>query len=75
MYHLGLVANCGLDFKESEVGQLQQVRGAGKRISYQSYFASIGNILNGKWEKIWNAKSADDLRRKAYLMERCKKCQ
>jgi radical SAM protein with 4Fe4S-binding SPASM domain len=47
----------------------------GSVIPCQSYFAPLGNILTDKWDKIWNAKPAVDLRNKAYLMAKCKGCQ
>jgi radical SAM protein with 4Fe4S-binding SPASM domain len=46
----------------------------GSVIPCQSYFASLGNILTDPWEKIWNAKPAVDLRKKAYLQEKCRVC-
>lgn len=46
----------------------------GSVIPCQSYFASLGNILADPWGKIWNAKPAVDLRKKAYLQEKCKEC-
>ncbi|MDI6739003.1 MAG: radical SAM protein [Candidatus Edwardsbacteria bacterium] len=39
----------------------------GAVIPCQSYFAPLGNMLSDKWENIWNAKPAVDIRKKAYL--------
>jgi radical SAM protein with 4Fe4S-binding SPASM domain len=46
----------------------------GSVIPCQSYFAPLGNILSDPWEKIWNAQPAVDLRKKAYLQEKCQDC-
>ncbi|MDQ7799620.1 MAG: radical SAM protein [Candidatus Edwardsbacteria bacterium] len=46
----------------------------GSVIPCQSYFAALGNILADPWTQIWNAKPAVDLRKKAYLQEKCKDC-
>ncbi|MBI4726488.1 radical SAM protein [candidate division TA06 bacterium] len=45
----------------------------GSVIPCQSYFAPLGNILTDKWEVIWNAKPAVDIRNKAHIMDKCKK--
>jgi radical SAM protein with 4Fe4S-binding SPASM domain len=119
LIYSGQGADCGLGFKENELGPLMErirdkarkldlkliwytptqycqldpvslelgvktctaarynmcVEPDGSVIPCQSYFAPLGNILTDKWDKIWNAKPAEDLRKKAYLMEKCKKCQ
>jgi len=46
----------------------------GSVIPCQSYFAPLGNILSDPWDRIWNAKPAVDLRKKAYLQEKCRDC-
>ncbi len=46
----------------------------GAVIPCQSYFAPLGNMLTDKWETIWNAKPAVDIRKKAFLQENCKTC-
>jgi radical SAM protein with 4Fe4S-binding SPASM domain len=46
----------------------------GSVIPCQSYFAPLGNMLTNEWKKIWNARPAVDIRKKAWLQEKCKAC-
>ena len=46
----------------------------GAVIPCQSYFAPLGNMLTDEWKKIWNARPAVDIRKKAWLQEKCKSC-
>lgn len=46
----------------------------GQVIPCQSYFEPLGNILETKWKKIWNHKTAKYLRSNAYLNEECQNC-
>jgi radical SAM protein with 4Fe4S-binding SPASM domain len=41
----------------------------------QSYFESLGNILNEPWEKIWNHPLAQNLRKREYAEEKCRDCK
>ena len=40
----------------------------------QSYFESLGNILNEPWEKIWHHSLAEKLRSRENVEEKCKDC-
>jgi radical SAM protein with 4Fe4S-binding SPASM domain len=40
----------------------------------QSYFESLGNILVGPWEKIWNHPLAKKIRNREYVEPKCKDC-
>ena len=40
----------------------------------QSYFESLGNILNEPWEKIWHHSLAEKLRNRENVEEKCKDC-
>jgi len=46
----------------------------GDVIPCQSYFETMGNILNDSWEKIWNSDVARYLRNREYAEEKCKVC-
>lgn len=118
LIYSGQGADCGIGFKESELGPVMErvhrkatelglkliwytptqycnldpvqmelgvkactaakynmcVEPDGSVIPCQSYFASLGNMLTDRWEKIWNAKPAVDIRKKTYLQEKCKAC-
>ncbi len=40
----------------------------------QSYFEPLGNILDDKWEKIWNHPLALKIRNREYVEPKCKDC-
>ena len=40
----------------------------------QSYFESLGNILENKWENIWNHPLATKIRNREYKEPKCKDC-
>jgi radical SAM protein with 4Fe4S-binding SPASM domain len=40
----------------------------------QSYFESLGNILTTPWDKIWRHPTAEKLRNRDYVEEKCKDC-
>ncbi len=40
----------------------------------QSYFESLGNILKVPWESIWNHPTAQKIRSRAYVEDKCKDC-
>jgi radical SAM protein with 4Fe4S-binding SPASM domain len=40
----------------------------------QSYFESLGNILKDDWKTIWNHPTAQKIRSRAYVEEKCKDC-
>ena len=40
----------------------------------QSYFESLGNILNNKWKTIWNHPLATKIRNREYVETKCKDC-
>lgn len=46
----------------------------GDVIPCQSYFETMGNILNDSWEKIWNSDVAEYLRERKYAEEKCSVC-
>ena len=47
----------------------------GDVIPCQSYFESVGNILENDWETIWNSKLFDDIRNLKFIEPRCVKCE
>ncbi len=40
----------------------------------QSYFESLGNILKDPWLSIWTHPTAQQIRNRAYVEEKCKEC-
>jgi radical SAM protein with 4Fe4S-binding SPASM domain len=40
----------------------------------QSYFESLGNILTEPWENIWHHPTAEKLRNREYVEQKCKDC-
>jgi radical SAM protein with 4Fe4S-binding SPASM domain len=46
----------------------------GDVIPCQSYYKSMGNILTGSWESIWNSDLAKSLRDRTWVEEKCKTC-
>lgn len=46
----------------------------GRVIPCQSWFESMGNILEDPWEKIWNSPLAKSIREKSYMPEECEDC-
>lgn len=46
----------------------------GDIIPCQSYFESMGNILEDSWDGIWNSDVAKYLRNREYIEEKCKVC-
>ena len=46
----------------------------GRVIPCQSWFESMGNILEDPWEKIWNSPLAKSIREKSYMPEECSDC-
>jgi len=46
----------------------------GSVIPCQSYYESIGNIIDNDWNSIWNHPLAKSLRNRSDVPEKCKKC-
>ncbi len=46
----------------------------GDVIPCQSYYQSLGNILDTKWDKIWNHKLSVRLRERQAIPDKCKDC-
>jgi radical SAM protein with 4Fe4S-binding SPASM domain len=40
----------------------------------QSYFETLGNVLNDDWQKIWHHPLAERIRRREYVEPKCKGC-
>jgi radical SAM protein with 4Fe4S-binding SPASM domain len=40
----------------------------------QSYFESLGNMLKDDWQKIWNHPLAVKIRKREYVIPKCKEC-
>ncbi len=40
----------------------------------QSYFENLGNILTEPWKKIWHHPTAEKLRKRDYVEDKCKDC-
>ncbi|MBN1666345.1 MAG: radical SAM protein, partial [Anaerolineales bacterium] len=46
----------------------------GDVIPCQSYYQSLGNLLDNPWQSIWNHDLAVSLRERRYVQEKCKAC-
>ena len=46
----------------------------GRVIPCQSWFESMGNMLEDSWEKIWDSPLAKSIREKSYMPEECSPC-
>ncbi|NTV36411.1 MAG: radical SAM protein [Anaerolineaceae bacterium] len=46
----------------------------GEVIPCQSYYESVGNMLTGSWQKIWNHPLSTALRNRHFVHEECKIC-
>jgi radical SAM protein with 4Fe4S-binding SPASM domain len=46
----------------------------GDVIPCQSYYESLGNILKDDWESIWHHPTAEKLRNREWVMEKCRTC-
>lgn len=46
----------------------------GDVIPCQSYYESLGNILRDDWESIWHHPTAEKLRNREWVMEKCRTC-
>jgi radical SAM protein with 4Fe4S-binding SPASM domain len=46
----------------------------GEVLPCQSYYKSLGNILKDDWKSIWHNPILESLRRREFLMEKCKDC-
>ncbi|HEM61852.1 MAG TPA: radical SAM protein [Chloroflexi bacterium] len=46
----------------------------GDVIPCQSYYESLGNILKDDWESIWHHPTAERLRNREWIMEKCRTC-
>lgn len=46
----------------------------GDVIPCQSYYASLGNILEQEWPQIWNHPTAKSLRNRDWVSDRCRAC-
>jgi radical SAM protein with 4Fe4S-binding SPASM domain len=46
----------------------------GSVLPCQSYYQSVGNILNDSWETIWNHPLSTSLRNRNYIEEKCQGC-
>lgn len=46
----------------------------GDVIPCQSYYSSLGNILRDDWESIWNHPTAESLRNRDWVMDKCRSC-
>jgi radical SAM protein with 4Fe4S-binding SPASM domain len=46
----------------------------GDVIPCQSYYSSLGNILEDDWESIWNHSTAMSIRNRDWVMEKCHTC-
>lgn len=50
------------------------VEPSGDVIPCQSYYSSLGNILQDDWESIWNHPTAVSIRDRDWVMEKCGSC-
>jgi radical SAM protein with 4Fe4S-binding SPASM domain len=46
----------------------------GDVIPCQSYYSSLGNMLRDDWELIWNHPTAEGIRNRDWVMEKCQTC-
>jgi radical SAM protein with 4Fe4S-binding SPASM domain len=67
--------NLGLGIKSCSAALVNMCVGPnGDVYPCQSYFESLGNILNESWETIWNDPLAVSLRKREYVEPKCKDC-
>jgi radical SAM protein with 4Fe4S-binding SPASM domain len=65
----------GLGLKMCSAARINvTVEPTGRVIPCQSWFESMGNILEDPWEKIWNSPLAQSIRAKSYMPEECADC-
>jgi radical SAM protein with 4Fe4S-binding SPASM domain len=65
----------GLGVKSCTAGLINMCVGPnGDVYPCQSYFESLGNILSTDWNSIWNHPTAQKIRSRAYIEEKCKEC-
>lgn len=66
----------GVGFKQCSAGKQNIcIEPNGDVIPCQSYYQSLGNILNNKWEEIWNHSILNTLRNHDYTNTECKTCE
>jgi radical SAM protein with 4Fe4S-binding SPASM domain len=46
----------------------------GDVIPCQSYYSSLGNILRDDWDSIWNHPTAESIRNRDWIPEKCRSC-
>ena len=46
----------------------------GDVIPCQSYYSSLGNMLRDDWKSIWNHPTAESIRNRDWVMEKCQTC-
>jgi len=65
----------GLGVKSCTAAMINMCVGpAGDVYPCQSYFESLGNILEDDWQKIWNHPLAVRIRKREYVEPKCKNC-
>ena len=67
--------NFGLGLKMCSAARINvTIEPDGRVIPCQSWFESMGNILEDPWDKIWNSPLAASIRKKKYMPEECEGC-
>ncbi|HDS08671.1 MAG TPA: radical SAM protein [Firmicutes bacterium] len=67
--------NEGLGVKRCTAGMFNMcIEPDGKVLPCQSYYKSVGNILDDDWEKIWNDPTLLSIRKRDWVDERCLDC-
>ncbi len=65
----------GLGVKRCTAGMFNMcVEPNGNVLPCQSYYKSVGNILDDNWEKIWNHPELISIRNRDWVDEKCKTC-
>ncbi|UCG45872.1 MAG: radical SAM protein [Candidatus Bathyarchaeota archaeon] len=65
----------GLGVKSCTAARVNMCIGPGGQVyPCQSYFESVGNILEDHWKKIWNHTLCTSLRNREYALEKCGQC-
>jgi len=68
--------NKGLGIKQCTACSINMaIEPDGNVLPCQSYYQSLGNILNDPWDEIWNNQVCRDLRERKYLPDKCVDCK
>jgi radical SAM protein with 4Fe4S-binding SPASM domain len=68
--------NAGLGIKQCTACSINMaIEPDGTVLPCQSYYESLGNILEDPWDRIWNSELCRNIRERKYLPQKCADCQ